>query len=338
MRAWELGAQEGVQSLRLAERPDPTPGPGEVVVAVRAACVNHRDLIVVSGGYRARKPETQVPCSDGVGEVVALGDGVTTAALGQRVSCVHFLEWTAGAFSRSLFATDLGSTRDGWLAEKIVLPALALVKVPDSVGDARATPLPSAGVAAWHGVVEIGGVRAGDTVLTLGTGGVSIFALQIAKLHGARVAITSSNPAKLETARALGADIVIDTGATPDWSTALLEATGGAGADIIVETGGYQSLPQSLLAAAANGRIALIGALSGAPGGELSNFGMMIAKSLTLRGVAGGSRAMLAGLLRAVDVGGVVPPIDRTFAFEDAPAAYAHLKSAQHVGKVMIRL
>jgi NADPH:quinone reductase-like Zn-dependent oxidoreductase len=338
MRAWEIGSQQGAESLRLAERPDPTPGPGEVVVAVRAVSLNHRDLMVVSGGYRALKPETQVPCSDGVGEVVALGDGVTGVGPGERVTCVHFVDWTAGAFARALFANDIGSTRDGWLAEKIVLPASALVKVPDSVGDARAAPLPSAGVAAWHGVVEIGGVRAGDTVLALGTGGVSIFALQIAKLHGARVAITSSSPDKLAKARALGADIVIDTRKTPDWSSAVLEATGGAGADIIVETGGYPSLPQSLLAAAAGGRIALIGALSGAPGGELANFGMMIAKSLTLRGVAGGSRAQLTGLLRAVDAGGVAPPIDRTFAFEDAPAAYAHLKSAQHLGKVMIRV
>jgi NADPH:quinone reductase-like Zn-dependent oxidoreductase len=229
-------------------------------------------------------------------------------------------------------------TLDGWLAEKIVVPAAALVKVPDSVSDERAVALGAAGLTAWHALVEVGRIKAGDLVLTLGTGGVSIFALQLAKLHGARVAITSSSDEKLAQAKALGADILVNYSRDPDWAAAVMAGSGGAGADIVVETGGLATLSQSIAAAAPNGRIALIGALAGAPSGVLPNFSSILGKNLVLRGITAGNRRMLADLVRAVDAGGLVPVIGARFDFDAAPEAYALLKSGACVGKVLVRM
>jgi NADPH:quinone reductase-like Zn-dependent oxidoreductase len=337
MKAYEIGPQDGLQSLRLAEHPDPVAGPGEAVLRVRAVCLNHRDMLVLQGAYGPRRPETRVPVSDGIGEVVAVGAGVTGIKAGERATCPHFASWIGGAFSMSAFAHDLGISHDGWLAEKIVVPAAALVRVPDALSNEQVVALPAAGVTAWNALVEFAKIRAGETVLTLGTGGVSIFTLQIAKLCGARVAITSSSDEKLDKARKLGADITINYRNTPDWPAALMAQTGGAGADIVVETGGFASLGQSIAAAAANGRIALIGALGGPPSAGLPNFSTIIGKNLTLRGITEGSRAMLASLLRAVEAGGLTPVIDRAFSFNKAADAYAYLKSGEHIGKVMIR-
>jgi NADPH:quinone reductase-like Zn-dependent oxidoreductase len=322
MRAYEIGDQAGLGSLRRVERPDPVAGAGEVVIDVRAVCLNHRDLLIVSGGYGPRRAETRVPVSDGVGAIAAIGPGVTGWSLGDRVTCVHFAGWLGGAFAPTAFAHDLGVSHDGWLADKIVVPAAALVRVPDSLTDAQAAPLPAAGVTAWNALVEVGAIKAGDLVFALGTGGVSIFALQIAKLAGARVAITSSSDAKLEIARGLGADIAVNYATTPDWPTALMAA----------------NLPQSIAAAAPNGRIALIGALAGPPSAGLPNFSSILGKNLTLKGITEGSRAMLADLVKAASAGGLTPVIDRVFPFDDAPAAYAYLKSGAHLGKVMIQV
>ncbi len=338
MKAYEIGPQDGLGSLRVAERPSLTPGPGQAVLRVRAACLNHRDLLVLTGAYGARRPETRVPVSDGVGEVVAVGDGVTGIKIGDRATCAHFVTWSGGAFAMSAFAHDLGITHDGWLAEEILVPAAALVRIPDGMSDEQAAPLPAAGVTAWNALVEFADIRAGETVLLLGTGGVSILALQIARLCGARVAITSSSDQKLAAARKLGAEITINYRTTPDWAAALMAATGGAGADIVVETGGFATLGQSIAAAAVNGRIALIGALAGPPSAGLPNFSTIIGKNLTLRGITEGSRAMLVALLRAVDTGGMTPVIDRVFPFEQAGEAYAYLKSGEHLGKIMIRV
>jgi NADPH:quinone reductase-like Zn-dependent oxidoreductase len=338
MKAYEIGAQNGLESLRLVERPNLTPGAGQALLRVRVACLNHRDLLVLSGAYGARRPETRVPASDGVGEVVAVGDGVAGVKIGDRATCAHFVTWSGGAFAMSAFAHDLGITHDGWLAEEILIPAAALVRIPDGVSDEQAAPLPAAGVTAWNALVEFAKIRAGETVLLLGTGGVSILALQIARLCGARVAITSSSDQKLAAARNLGAEITINYRTTPDWAAALMAATAGAGADIVVETGGFATLSQSLAAAAVNGRIALIGALAGPPSASLPNFSTIIGKNLTLHGITEGSRAMLAALLRAVEQGGMTPVIDRVFPFEHTDEAYAYLKSGEHLGKIMIRV
>lgn len=338
MKVYEIGEQTGLASLTASERPDPVPGFGEAVLRVNAVCLNHRDLNVLAGAYGPKRPTTRVPVSDGVGEVIAIGEGVTGIAVGDRASCAHFVSWLGGAFTPTAFGADLGITRDGWLAEQILIPAAALVKVPDTLSDEQVAPLPAAGLTAWNAVVEVGKVKAGDTVLVLGTGGVSIFALQIAKLNGARVAVTSSGDEKLALARTLGADITINYRTTPNWAAALMAATDGAGADIVVETGGQATLSQSIAAAAVNGRIVIIGALAGNTGEGLPNYGTIIGKGLTLHGIAEGNRAMFADFVRAAAIGGLQPVISKTFAFDDAPAAYAYLKSGEHVGKVMIRM
>jgi NADPH:quinone reductase-like Zn-dependent oxidoreductase len=270
--------------------------------------------------------------------VEAVGPDVTGVAPGERVTCGHFVRWLDGAFSPAVFADDLGVTRDGWLAEKILVPASALVKAPEALSDAQVAVLPSAGVTAWHALVEAGRIRAGDLVLVLGTGGVSLLALQIAKLHGALVALTSSSDEKLARGVALGADFTVNYAKTPDWARALLEATGGRGADIVVETGGGLTLSQSLAAAAANGRIVSIGSLSGGFAVELPNFAAMIGKNLVLKGIAAGNRRMLADLIRAVAAADLRPVIDRVFPFEEAALAYAHLLGGAHMGKVMIEV
>jgi len=343
MKCFEIGAQAGIDSLVSAERPDPIPGPGEAVLRVRAACLNHRDLLIMSGRYGARRPASRIPLSDGIGEVVALGPAVAGRAptgikIGDRAICGHFVSWIDGAFSPAVFAVDVGVTLDGWLAEHIVVPAAALVPVPASLSDARAVALGAAGLTAWQAVVEVGRVKAGDLVLALGTGGVAIFALQLAKLHGARVAITSSTDAKLDFARRLGADILINYRDNPDWAAALVAASGGQGADIVVETGGLATLSQSITAAAPNGRLVMIGALAGVADQVLPNFSSVIGKNLTLRGITAGNRRMLAELVGAAAACELVPVIDRAFAFADAPAAYAHLRSGEHIGKVMIEM
>lgn len=336
MQAYEIGAQDGLAALRRVERPDPVAGPGEAVLRVRAVCLNHRDMLVLEGRYGARRPEDRVPVSDGIGEVIAVGDGVTQVAVGDRATCAHFASWLGGPFAMSAFGQDLGITHDGWLAEQIRVPAAALVKIPDALSDEQAVALPAAGVTAWNAVVEVGQVRPGATVLALGTGGVSIFALQIAKAAGARIAITSSSDEKLARARELGADVTVNYRTTPEWGAEVFNQTGGA--DIVVETGGFATLPQSIAAAAVNGRIVIIGALGGPPESGLPNFPTIIGKNLTMRGIAEGSRAMLAELVKTVAANKIQPVIDREFAFADAAAAYQHLHSGDHIGKVMIRL
>lgn len=337
MKAYQLGDQKGLQSLVLIDKPPPQCGPGQVVLQVAAACLNNRDLQVISGRFGPPSPQDRIPGSDGVGVVMAVGKGVSHVRPGDRATCVHFVTWLDGAFSSQMFAADLGISLDGWLAEQILLPGAALVKVPDIVSDAQAAPLASAGVTAWNTVVEFGQVKAGDLVLALGTGGVSMFALQIAKLHGAQTAVTSSSEAKLAKARALGVDFTVNYLERADWAAALMEQTGQAGADIIVETGGGATLPQSLIAAAANGRIGLIGGLGGGFGGEIANLGAMVFKTLTLRGMVVGHRRMLEDLLGAVATSGMTPPVDRVFPFAETQAAYAHLQSGEHLGKVMIK-
>jgi NADPH:quinone reductase-like Zn-dependent oxidoreductase len=338
MKAYQIGDQTGLSSLTRVDKPEPACGPGQAVLRVSAVCLNHRDLKVLAGEYGARRPAERTPGSDGVGEVIAVGAGVTNVKVGDRATCGHFVTWLDGAFSPAVFGTDLGISIDGWLAEQVVVPAAALVRVPDKLSDVQVAPLPSAGLTAWHAIVEVGQIKAGDLVLALGTGGVSIFALQVAKMHGAKVAITSSSDAKLDKARAWGADICVNYVTRPDWAAALLEASGNRGADIIVETGGGATLSQSIAAAAPNARMIMIGSLSGGFAGDIPNFASMIGKNLTLKGIAAGNRKMLQDFVAAAEANALTPQIDRAFAFGDAPAAYAYLQSGGHLGKILINV
>ena len=336
MQAYQLGLQQGIDSLSLVERAVPHAGPGEVIIGVRASALNHRDLSILAGQYGAAKPPQRVPVGDGAGIVLERGPGVTTVQVGDRVTAPHFTPWLDGDYDPGVFAADLGNTRDGWLAERIVLPAAALVQLPASMSFEDAAALGAAGITAWAVLVSLGRIRAGDTVLTLGTGGVSMLALQIAKISGARVAITSSSDAKLELCRALGADITVNYRRTPAWHETVREATGGRGVDIVVETVGLSTLSQSLACCAPNARVGLLGALGGATPGPTS-LGPLILNNIVLKGITSGSRRMLDDLLRASAANGLRPRIDRRFKFGEAREALRHLESGDHVGKVVIQ-
>jgi NADPH:quinone reductase-like Zn-dependent oxidoreductase len=302
---------------------------------VRASALNHRDLSIVSGRYGTAKPPGRVAVGDGSGEIDELGAGVTQWKLGERVTAPHFVDWVDGAYSPAIFARDLGNTADGWLTERIVVPAHALVRVPEAMPHADAAALGAAGITAWAVIESFAQVKPGDIVLALGTGGVSVLALQIAKMAGATFAITSSSDAKLALMRQLGADIVVNYRTQPDWPAAVRAATGGRGVDIVVETVGMTSLPQSLACCAPNARIGLLGALGGRPQGA-SDLSAMIGTNAVIKGITSGSRRMLEDLLRACTARNLKPKIDRVFGFEQADEAYRYLESGAHVGKVVI--
>lgn len=336
MRAFQIGTQQGIGSLSLIERTAPTPGAGEVVVEMRAAALNHRDLDILSGRYGGRKPAERVPVGDGAGVVVDIGPGVTAVQRGERVTAPHFTLWTDGDYDPAIFAADAGNTRDGWLAERIVLPASSLVRIPESLSFESAAALGAAGITAWAVLETLGRIKAGDTVLTLGTGGVAILALQIAKMCGARVAITSSSDDKLALCRKLGADITVNYRKQPAWHEAVRAANGGRGVDIVVETVGASSLSQSLAACAPNARVGLLGALGG-PAPAPPNLGPLILNNVILKGITSGSRRNLEDLLRASVANGLTPHIDRVFAFDESAQALSYLATGEHVGKIVIR-
>jgi len=337
MQAWEIGPKNGIGGLRLVERAALMPGPGEVLVDVVAAGLNYRDLMVLGGNYGNNVPETRVPTADGTGRIVALGEGVSGWATGQRVIAPHFVSWIDGPYGMAVFGRDLGVTLDGWLARQIVLPAAALVAVPDGLSDASAATLSVACSTVWHAMVEFGRAGPGSLVLAQGTGGMAVFALQLAKALGADLCITSSSEAKLARCRELGADFTVNYRERPDWAAALLEATGGRGADVVVDTLGFPALGETVAACAANARIGTLGALSGAPQAGIGvSQGLLIAKNIAIKGIASGSRAMLAQALEVFASEGNQMVIDQTFAFADALSAFEHLASGAHLGKVVI--
>lgn len=317
-----------LEGLVRDERPTPSPGPTEVLVRLRAASLNFRDLAIVRGKYIGGPVTADtIPLSDGAGTVEAVGDRVTDFAVGDRVTAT---------FSQGGPLATLGSPLDGTLAEYGLYDQSGLLRIPESLGFAQAACLPCAGVTAWDALFAGKGLRPGETVLTLGTGGVSLLALQLAKAAGARVAITSSSDDKLAAARGLGADITINYREYPDWAAEVLKATDGAGADHVVDLGGVGTLPQSYQCVADGGEVKLIGVMT-RPEGDLSPYPLMF-RGATLRGIFVGrnTRVDYAALLRAVDANAIEPVIDRSFAFDDAVAAYEHLASGAHFGKIVI--
>lgn len=334
-----LGGKGGAaESLALAEREDPRPGPGQVLVRVRAASLNYRDLVVARGAYsRGGNRRGLVPLSDGAGEVVAAGEGAGRFAVGDRVAGAFFPGWVSGPVSSAATGSALGGGDvDGVLAEHVVLDEQGTVRLPDGLSYEEAACLPCAAVTAWHALVEKGRLHAGQTVLVLGTGGVSIFALQFAKMHGARVIITSSTDEKLERAKELGADEAVNYEATPEWQERVLELTGGEGVDHVVEVGGSGTLPRSIRATRVGGRISLIGVLTGTGGGVALLPAQL--KSQVLQGVYVGSRETFERMNRAVEAVDLRPIIDRVFPFEEAKEAYRFLEAGRHFGKVVVKL
>lgn len=336
MRAFEIQNSFGLDALTMVNRPDPVPGPCQVVIRVLAASLNYRDLLMVRGHYNPKQPLPLVPLSDGVGIVEAIGPGVTQFQVGDRVAGVFAQSWIAGDPPSDVRNSTLGGPLDGMLAEKAVLHELGAIHVPEHLTDEQAATLPCAGVTAWCALRELGNVGPGDSVLLQGTGGVSIFGLQFAKLSGARVIITSSSDEKLERCRELGADETINYVTTPNWEDKVRELTAGRGADHIVEVGGADTFGKSLKAVRIGGHISVIGILSGvrAP----ADLTALLMRRVRAQGIFVGSRTTFESMNRAVGAARLVPVVDRVVPFEAAVDGLKAMEAASHFGKIVIRV
>lgn len=337
MRVFQIEGDWGLANLRLSERPRPVPGPGQVLIRMHMAALNARDLIVPERGYgRATGELPLIPVSDGVGEVVETGADVTRVTVGDRVCPTYFQNWVAGDPSPSAFASALGGPLDGVMADYVCLSQEGVVKVPAYLSDAEAATLPCAALTAWSAIVTHGQTRAGDRVLVQGTGGVALFALAFAKLHGAHVTVISSSDDKLDRARAMGADATINYTTTPDWVRASRDiAAARGGYDLIVELGGAQTLPLSLRAVRPGGTLAMIGVLSGLT--IEASLGPIVARQVRLQGVTVGHRAGFEAMLSAIEQHQIRPVIGTTFNFEDLHSALQHQRDGGHFGKTLIR-
>jgi 2-desacetyl-2-hydroxyethyl bacteriochlorophyllide A dehydrogenase len=324
----------GIDRLALVDREVPTPGPNDVLVAIRAASLNFRDLRMVQGLYNPRLKMPLVPFSDGAGEVVAVGGGVTRWQIGDHVCPIFMQGWIDGEVTFEKARTALGGDRDGVLREFAVFDESGLVRIPEYLTFEEAAVLPCAALTAWHALVESGGVRAGDTVLVQGTGGVSVFALQIAKAFGATVIVTSSSDEKLARAKELGADELINYKATPDWEKTVSEITNRRGVDHVVEVGGAGTLSKSIASVRMGGHIALIGVLAG---NADVNWMPIFMKAIKLQGIFVGSRAMFESMNAFFAKHEIRPVIDRVFEFDQAREALRMMESAVHFGKLVVR-
>lgn len=334
MQAFQL-ASLSIDSLYRADVPTPRPEADEVLIRLQAASLNYLDLMVASGRFGSAGMPSFIPGTDGAGEIVEVGSRVKGWAVGDRVVPGLMVDWVSGPITRAVSERLRGVTMPGSLADYTVVPATSLVRVPEAMTFVEAASLPIAATTAWN-AIRAGNVRPGGVVVLLGTGGVSLFALQFAKAAGARVIITSSSDEKLERARALGADVTINYLSTPAWDEVVLSETEGAGADLIVETVGTATFRRSLNAAAVAGTIFVVGFVSGM---DLTIPVLPInLKTLRIIGSNTGSTANLADAVRAIAQTGIKPAIDRTFAFNDTRAAYRFLESASHFGKVAIEL
>ncbi|WOH52074.1 NAD(P)-dependent alcohol dehydrogenase [Bradyrhizobium sp. sBnM-33] len=336
MKCYELQGPSGIDGLALVDKPVPTPGDGQVLVRLRAATLNYRDLITVKGGYGSRQKFPLVPVSDGAGVVERVGPGVREFAPGDRVIGSFFEGWIGGEPSEAKMRSALGGAVDGVLAEYRVFPKHALVRTPEHLSDIEAAALPCAGLTAWSAIVKLGGVKPGQTVLTQGTGGVSLFAVQFAKMCGARVIATSSSDAKIERLKQLGADYTLNYKTTPDWGKKAREWS-GHGVDLVVEVGGVGTLNESIRATRIGGTIAFIGVLAGPPPSDL-RLPLMVMQQQRLQGVTVGSVEDLQAMADGIAVNGMKPVIDRTFGFDQVRDAFMHMESGAHFGKVAIEI
>ncbi|MDX2199717.1 MAG: NAD(P)-dependent alcohol dehydrogenase [Phycisphaerae bacterium] len=334
MKSWQFAAF-GIENLKLVERPAPTPRPGHVVVDVRAFSLNYRDLLMVTGRYNPKLALPATPISDAAAVVSAVGEGVTRWKVGDHVISHFAADWINGPFRSEYTKTSLGCPGPGLAAEQVELPAHALVPMSAATGDwHEAATLPIAALTAWSSLFQVGALAPGQTVLTLGTGGVSIFAVQFARATGARVIITSSSDAKLERAKALGADEGVNYRSTPKWDDAVLALTDGRGADVVVENGGAGTLNQSMRATKPAGRVAILGALTGLQA-EI-NTGLILMKRLTLGGVYVDCRDEFERMNRFIGQHSIRPVIDRVFPFEEFPEALRTMARGDHFGKIVV--
>lgn len=336
IRALQIDGAFGLDNLKLVERHLPEPGPGEIRLKLMAASLNRRDLLLVEGIYNPKQKLPTVPCSDGAGIVEAVGPGVTRVKPGDRVALHFFTGWISGEPTTEKLATALGGPGgDGTLRSHMNCSQEAVVKIPDSMSFETAATLPCAAITAWSAIVELGRVKPGDTVLTQGTGGVSLFALQFAKHAGAKVIATTSSPERAEILKRLGADHVVDRVATPNWGAAARDLAGGR-IDLVVEIGGADSLDQSVRYVRPGGTVALIGVLSG--NFATFNLSLSVMRQVRLQGITAGDREAFEAMLRSIAISGIDPVIDSRFALTQARAAFERMKVNGHVGKILIDL
>jgi NADPH:quinone reductase-like Zn-dependent oxidoreductase len=333
VKAYEI-QQFGVDHLALAERPSPEPGPGQVVVRMAAWSLNYRDMLVIEGKYNPRLKMPMVPFSDGAGEVLAVGEGVTRVAPGDRVAGIFMQSWLTGPYLDKHGKSAMGGAIDGVLAEQVLLSAEGLVKIPDHLTLEEAATLPCAAVTAWDAVVTEGKAKEGDTVLVLGSGGVSLFALQFARMRGARVIATTSSEERAERLRALGASDVVNYREQPDWEKKVRELTGGAGVDHVVEVGGAGTFSKSLAVARGGGRISVIGNLTGLTADV--NVALILHKFLTVQGIFVGSRDTFEAMNTAISEARMQPVISHRFGFGEVKDSIRLMATGQHYGKITV--
>jgi NADPH:quinone reductase-like Zn-dependent oxidoreductase len=336
MRAWEIVSGNGVDALNLAERPVPQLGAGQVAIKVHASSINYRDLTTIEDPVSRGLPLPTVPNSDAAGEVTALGAGVTRFRVGDRVMSCFFEDWAGGPISKAAMDSALGGARQGVLAEQIVLDAGGVITMPQHLSYTEAATLPCAGLTAWHALTRPARVLPGETVLLLGTGGVSVFAQQFCNIIGARTIATSSSDEKLARMQELGAAEIINYRTTPEWDARVLELTNDIGVDRVIEVGGPGTLQRSINAVRVGGAISLIGVLTGA-GGEIVPTNLM-RKSISLRGIYVGSYDMFEEMNRAVAGHALKPEVSERFTFDDAKSAYHRMRGASHFGKMVITM
>ena len=336
MRALEVTAPWGLDALQVVERPDPTPGRGEVLVRMKAVSLNYRDFLMVHGMY-GRAPSTSdaiTPFSDGCAVVEAVGEGVTRVAVGDRVATLFFQGWISGPPTLEKLVTSLGHPIPGAGRELAVFSQEGLSKVPDFLTDEEVSTLPCAGLTAWRGLFEDASLQPGDTVVLQGTGGVSIFGLQFAHAAGLKTVITSSSDEKLARAAGMGASVGVNYKTQPEWSKAVREATGGRGADFIMEVGGGGTIEQSLQAVKIGGHIAIIGVVAGMGSGM--NPVALIGNSAKMQGLSVGSREMFEAMCRALELHQIHPVVDKVYPWTEARAAFAAMQGGEHFGKIVL--
>jgi len=336
MQAYQIQAGQQIAGLELVQRSIPSLAAHDVHIRIHAVSLNYRDLMIAEGTYlrTGTGDASVIPCSDGAGAVIAIGSAVSRFRVGDRVAAAFFPEWMHGELTPQNTGRSLGGSCDGMLAEEVVLHEDALVAIPEHLSYLEAATIPCAGVTAWNSLFVEGGLRPGDSVLLLGTGGVSVWALQLAKAAGLRAIMTSSSDEKLERARVLGADAAINYTTIPEWQDEVLRLTSGRGVDLVLEVGGRGTLARSVASARMGGTIAIIGGLSGF-GGELNPLAL-IGGAKRLSGIFVGSRRMFEDLNQFLIVAEIHPVVDRVFHFQQATDAYNCLKSSGHFGKVVI--
>ncbi len=336
MQAVILTKTKGPGALKPVELADPCPADDEILVRLRAVSLNYRDLVILNGAYGKRqKHKNLIPTSDAAGDVIAVGNKIKDFRVGDRVIPIFFSDWITGDPDQATIVSDWGRDRDGMLCALKVFKSHQLVTTPSHLSDPEAACLPCAGLTAWNAIQGERKVNAGDLILTQGTGGVSLFALQFAKQAGARVIITSSSDQKLEKARALGADHLINYSNDKNWGQTALALSGGKGLDKIVELGGTQTLKQSLIAIRPGGTIGLIGVLSGATFGDLL-LPFIVSRKITLQGITVGNRDQMETMGQFMEDHAIKPIIDQIFPVSEAQSAFRHLQSGRHFGKVCI--